>query len=236
MLSCRSESTEDSRQFTSARVRQSLSAIRVTSIVGEEFHGQLSLLPFVPYALCLSLRVSYRELRLNKAPLFTMRARRQLLANCTLLRQLGNIFESAMMMVELAEQVLAEMDKVCSSLAGIQQQDPSRLPSEENIGEEVDSAGHRLNPPRNAVSGVRQDYAANPNGNDYGGVIDVDTTATNFSFHYEPNTFDQSMFDGREDFDIFQHFDTDFDLETIDATLGNNINPSFAMNLLDFAS
>jgi hypothetical protein len=145
---------------------------------------------------------------------------------------LGNIFESAMMMVDLAEQVLAEMDKVCSSMAGIQQ---SRLPSEEHIDKEVGLSGLPQNSSGSAVPGGPLSYAANQNRTDSGGVADADTAIPNFSFHYEPNTFDQSIFEGMENFDIFQHFDPEFDLETIDATLGNNINPSFPMNLLDFA-
>src|SRR5947209_4918888 len=95
MLSCRSQSLQEPPRSSASYVRQSLSAARVTTIVGEEFHGQLSLLPIVPYAVSLSLRISYRDLRLSKAPIFRTRARRQLLANCAILRELGNIFWSA---------------------------------------------------------------------------------------------------------------------------------------------
>ncbi|KAK7715990.1 hypothetical protein SLS57_006741 [Botryosphaeria dothidea] len=59
-----------------AYVRQTLSAGRVAAIVCEDLDEHISLLPIVPYAVSLSLRVFYRDLRLSKATIFRISSRR----------------------------------------------------------------------------------------------------------------------------------------------------------------
>ena len=83
-------------------------------------------MPFAPYALSLSLRVFYRELRFSsKSPFTRNRARKQLLNVCRLLRELFNeTFPSAMKVAELAEQTVKEMEKVYNNI--IQQYSSSR--------------------------------------------------------------------------------------------------------------
>lgn len=82
----------------------------MTSIVGEEFHNELCPFPVIPYAVALSLRVSYQNLQLAKAEIFQKRARRQLASNCRLLRELGEVFYSASLMANLGEYLIEKGD------------------------------------------------------------------------------------------------------------------------------
>ncbi|GKT63272.1 fungal specific transcription [Colletotrichum tofieldiae] len=47
--------------------------------------------------------------------MLTARSRRQLQSTCKILRELGGMFRSALVMVDLAEQVIQEIDQVCSN-------------------------------------------------------------------------------------------------------------------------
>ena len=91
-------------------MRQSLSASRVTTIVGDEFHNELSLFPIIPYAVALSLRVSYHNLQQTKTSFFRERGRKQLMSNCRILQDLGGVFVSASVMAELGGHLLRELD------------------------------------------------------------------------------------------------------------------------------
>lgn len=112
ILSCHSTNLYGvSRPSSETNVRQSLSASRVTYIVGDEFHNQLSLFPIIPYAVALSLRVSWHSLQQSKAAIFQARARKQLVANCAILRELGEAFYSASLMADLGERLIKDLDK-----------------------------------------------------------------------------------------------------------------------------
>ncbi|KAI0838571.1 hypothetical protein F5Y06DRAFT_49681 [Hypoxylon sp. FL0890] len=96
--------------------RRSLAADRITSIVGQEFLGQLSYLPIIPYGVSLSLSVSYRKMRHSNIPMFRSRGKQAFIANTTLLKSLDDTFWTAKTMVAMAEQVLQEMDKAVASI------------------------------------------------------------------------------------------------------------------------
>jgi hypothetical protein len=125
MLSNRSTSGEITRPSTSAQLRQTLSASKIASMVAEDFHEKLSLLPVVPYSLSLALRVFYREFLSTKVPFFRTRVREQLRITCDLLKDLGEIFGAAANIADLAESTLSEVDKVYTSIS--QQQHHNRL-------------------------------------------------------------------------------------------------------------
>jgi hypothetical protein len=237
MLSCRSQSLQESSPSSASFVRQSLSAAKVTSIVGDEYHNQLSLLPMVPYAVSLSLRVCYRDLRLSKAPMLRTRARKQLLRNCTILRELGEIFWSAVVMVELAEKTICEMDKVYSTIASAQQRqtaneatvttrtDEEAVPNVENS-----DATDQINPWKQPSDG------RDINEPNAGPETDFSGTQNVLAQDYDFSTFGAEIFDNLPYLDVFEHFDPNFGLGAIDAILGDNINPSFPVSLVDFAS
>ncbi|KAI0379522.1 hypothetical protein F5Y04DRAFT_130331 [Hypomontagnella monticulosa] len=96
--------------------RRSLAADRITSIVKQEFHGQLSYLPIIPYGVSLSLSVSYRKMRHSNIPMFRNRGKLAFIANKSLLKSMDDTFWTAKTMVAMAEQVLQEMDKAVASI------------------------------------------------------------------------------------------------------------------------
>ena len=78
--------------------------------MGDEFNGQLTVLPVIPYAVGLSLRVSWNIMRRSTTLLFKTRARKQVLDNCVILRSLGGVYSSASLMAGLAEHLVYEQD------------------------------------------------------------------------------------------------------------------------------
>jgi hypothetical protein len=117
ILSCHPISDGSDRQMLSSRrTRQIWSAERATALVGREFRDQLVPLPFIPYAVSLSLSVSYRELRRSKIPTHRARARSEMEVNCRVLEELGEISGSAAIMAEMGSITLKELDRVCTSV------------------------------------------------------------------------------------------------------------------------
>ncbi|KAL0936251.1 fungal specific transcription factor [Colletotrichum truncatum] len=204
MLSCRIPvGPSQSEQASLAYTRQSLSAIKVTTVV-EDFGTSLSYMTFVPYAVSLSLRVAYRELRSSKVPMLTARSRRQLQATCRILRDLGGMFRSALVMVDLAEQVLQEMDQVCSNAA--------------NKSDEQGTSNST-----NAVNTPHQENAPAQSGPDMAsslGVTDLSEPQGDLA-----GVFDSSFYEGPAGLDVFEFFDPRFDLNAIDAILGGDAPP-----------
>ncbi|KAK2772529.1 hypothetical protein FQN52_004908 [Onygenales sp. PD_12] len=218
MLSYRSQSLKEPAQSSISYLRQCLSATRVISLVGEEFHDQLCLLPIVPYAISLALRIYYRDLRLSKAPLFRARSRRQLLIACGILRDLGEFYSSALLLVQLAEQTVHEMDKICTSMSSTGQHElvNDRVASHESTGNIPPSISTTL--PNVGNRGVEVQ----------GDNVHEDHVQSDSNI----SAFDPLLFDNMPaDIDIFAHFDPNFNLNAIDAALGDNINPSFPMDL-----
>ncbi|KAF9876690.1 fungal specific transcription factor [Colletotrichum karsti] len=204
ILSCRIPvGPSASEQASLAYTRQSLSAIKVTTII-EDFGASLSHMTFVPYAVSLSLRVAYRELRSSKVPMLTARSRRQLQATCRILRNLGGMFRSALVMVDLAEQVLQEMDQVCAA----------NKPDENGTNSSTNAA----NTPgqENALVQAGPEAEGNPDGNTF-----VAQQAELI------NAFDPAFYDGPAGLDVFEYFHPSFDLNAIDAILGGDAPPEF---------
>ena len=117
ILSCRSSSCDVRLSSSAAQVRQNLSATRLTAMHGDEFRNQVVLLPFVPYAISLSLSVAYREMRRSKVPMYRARAQNDVKANCRSLDQLGEIFWTARIMAQMGNATLRELDRVRSNVS-----------------------------------------------------------------------------------------------------------------------
>ncbi|KAI1073579.1 hypothetical protein F5B20DRAFT_587117 [Whalleya microplaca] len=111
------DGTSTSLPVPATNSRRSLAADRITSIVGNEFLGQLSYMPIIPYGVSLSLSVSYRKMRHSNVPMFRSRGKQAFRANASLLKSLDDTFWTVKTMVAMAEQVLQEMDKAVASLA-----------------------------------------------------------------------------------------------------------------------
>lgn len=77
---------------------------------------RITVVPFVPYALALSLSVSYRKMRYSKIPLYRLRGKTRFKEVVALLRKLGDTFTCARVNAGLGEAILQEMDKTAKGL------------------------------------------------------------------------------------------------------------------------
>lgn len=84
--------------------------MRIHSIVASECAGSLPPLPIVPYAIALSMGVSYRQLRSSKLITHFDRAKASLEACCTLLEDLSPQWYSAEAMARLGQKALQQID------------------------------------------------------------------------------------------------------------------------------
>lgn len=197
MLSCRTASSVEAA--STFKDREIMSASSVTSIIGTELHDQISYLPFVPYALSLSLKIYYKELRFNTKTSFTRnRVRKQLLNACTLLRDgFQRTFPAATKVADLAEQTVKEMDKLFANMLQ-HQTGPHSNSARSNEDIQIVST--------DGVHAVTEQS-----------LVDLDLSS-----------FDSDTFQGMPDLDIFQYFGSDFQLEEIDAALVHNTGLFYA--------
>ncbi|KAJ5150955.1 uncharacterized protein N7482_010207 [Penicillium canariense] len=110
ILSCRYKLTETLDSTKVSSIRQGLAAVRIHSIVGTECAGSLPPLPIVPYAISLSMGVSYRQLRSSKLITHFDRAKASLEASCALLEGLGAEWYSAEAMARLGRKALQQIE------------------------------------------------------------------------------------------------------------------------------
>lgn len=101
--------------------RRSLSADRIVDAVSFAMSfpmspDRITIVPFVPYALALSLSVSYRKMRYSKIPLYRLRGRIRFKEIVAILKKLGEIFTCARINAGLGEAILQEMDKTAKEL------------------------------------------------------------------------------------------------------------------------
>jgi hypothetical protein len=200
---------------SAAYFRQTLSASRVTSIVGHEFRDQLSFFPFVPYAVSLSLSVVYREMRQSKVPMYRTRAQVSTLENCKVLDGLKDIFWTAAVMADMAHATLTELNRVHSMIFDMQHQ----------IGEQSTCSG-----PWAADSSTADPRQENTNQHSsakdgyLGAAFAAPCTTLDDGWIIQDKTLLSSG--ESTDKDLFDLFDTDFDLENIDACLVDNLDLS----------
>ncbi|RDW91650.1 hypothetical protein BP5796_02815 [Coleophoma crateriformis] len=206
ILSCRCKGWETPQSSSASLLRQTLSTLRLTAATSRESREQLSLFPFVPYAVSLGLSISYRELRRNKIPLYRARARAQFQANCDILSDLKDIFWSASTMADMGKKVLKEIDRVVSTVATSDRgsHGDGTLPRDTGAShaESMDHVSQTNFPPRN------------------------DSFFPERTEAFEE--FDASHFDSMQNIDVFGLFDPGFDLQEIDACLEGNLDPYMA--------
>lgn len=110
ILSCRPKLTDRSDGLEPLYVRQGLAAVRIYSIISSECSQGLPPLPIVPYALSLSMGVSYQHFRSSKLITHFDRAKTSLEACCTLLEVLGVYWYSAEAMARLGRKALHHIE------------------------------------------------------------------------------------------------------------------------------
>ncbi|KAJ9649482.1 hypothetical protein H2199_000257 [Coniosporium tulheliwenetii] len=111
MASCNYRSIHDPVRSTPSYIRQSLSAVRVISILSSESPEYLPPLPIIPYALSLAMSVAYRQFRQSKLQVHKNRAKEDLNTCCVLLNRLRTAWWSAGAMADLGTAALAKADK-----------------------------------------------------------------------------------------------------------------------------
>ncbi|KAJ5121206.1 Uracil-DNA glycosylase [Penicillium bovifimosum] len=109
ILSCRSRHTEDIDSTRLSSVRQGLAAIRIHALVASECTEDLPPLPIVPYAITLSMGVSYRQLRSSRLITHINRAKASLEACRSLLENLSPYWYSAEGMARLGQRALDQI-------------------------------------------------------------------------------------------------------------------------------
>ena len=110
ILSSRPKLSERTDRLEPSSVRQGLAAVRICSIVASECSQGLPPLPIVPYALSLSMGVSYQQLRSSKLVTHFDRAKNSLEACCSLLEGLGVYWYSAEAMARLGRKALHHIE------------------------------------------------------------------------------------------------------------------------------
>lgn len=184
--------------------RRSLAADRITSIISEEFAGQLSYMPFIPYGVSLSLSVSYRKMRHSKVPMFRNRGKKAFRKNILLLKSMDDMFWKSKTMVAMAEQVLNEMDKAVASLA-----------QENGLTD--------LSKKADSVSQSERSQAQ-----------PEEVRALDFTHNVAEASSEWSLFNAVPDLDLFGHFDPTFDLGAVDAALEGNFDFGTSTNWFDW--
>lgn len=245
ILSCRypDGSKESAMPAPATNSRRSLSADRITSIVGDEFRGGLAYLPFVPYAVSLSLSVAYRKMRFSSVPMFRDRGRRAFRENAVMLRSLGDAFWTAKALAGMAEKTLREMDKATASLIegenGVAS--PSGHPpvSIANLGGATTTTGSAVQLPSGIVGSVGGEGGL-------GGISIGDARTAAAQVHHNNNNNNLGGGDGNgngsgssssmvdvRDIDVFGHLDPTFDIGAVDAVLDGNLDFGTSSNWFD---
>jgi hypothetical protein len=105
-------------------LRQSLSTSILSSTVIRELRDQLTLFPFIPYAMSLAMSIVYREMRHSRLPLHRARSRAQFQTLCDTLSDLSGIFWSASTTSDMGKKLLKEMDRVVSAVSASEARRP----------------------------------------------------------------------------------------------------------------
>ncbi|KAL4998102.1 hypothetical protein BDV10DRAFT_76269 [Aspergillus recurvatus] len=109
ILSCRYRSSQRFSGSRPSHTRQGLAAVRINSLVGSECAQGMPPLPVIPYAVSLSMGVSYQELRSSKLITHFNRARASLETCCSILEELVS-WCSAEAMARLGRKALRQID------------------------------------------------------------------------------------------------------------------------------
>jgi len=150
------------------------------------------------------------------------------IASCSLLRELGDVFGSAVIIANLAEQTIREMDRVCSLMSNTQRREG---PNEPNVNGNFNCNASNVDATNNIDlwQPISTSDALDSNAQSI-----MNASPSLSGLDYDLSTFDPSALD-MPDMDVFEHFGSDFNLEAVDAALGDNLY-SFPMDFTNFAS
>jgi hypothetical protein len=205
--------------------------MRIRSIVGVEFHQQLSLLPFIPYGLSLSMSVAYRQLRQSRLAMHRKRARTDFETSCTLLKELGMLFWSAEAVARLGQRTLQEVDRATSKAENRHRKrsrnhsHPSQtgLPTESplNGAEERNTQKLRRIDIPEGSSDTQTEQAR---------LVSAHETDSRYQTNSDNSLFSPvptSSVAGTSDMNIFSQWGATFNFEDMDAIFGGQLDLSF---------
>ena len=118
MLSHKAGPITDPVRSTPSYVRQSLSAVRVISILSNECPENLASIAVVPYALSTAMTVAYRQMRQSKLQTHKNRAKQDIKTCVSLLERVRKSRWSAGAMADLGKAVLAKIDREAKGKSG----------------------------------------------------------------------------------------------------------------------
>ncbi|KAL6235406.1 hypothetical protein BDW75DRAFT_209761 [Aspergillus navahoensis] len=216
ILSCRHRSFQHPSGSRPSHIRQGLAAVRINSLVASECAQGMPPLPIIPYAVSLSMGISYQELRSSKLITHFNRARASLETCCGILEELVP-WCSAEAMARLGRKALRQIDGIsfgnnmllatvnsgCRSLnrntasaadlgiSGNSTPPPSysfdiHHPSSDNLPAVVDPEQHVIPP------NEQQDYLQDPTSSD--GFADIDMLFDDFLDLSLPTNFWDPIF------------------------------------------
>lgn len=115
------ETAEGHLPHPNINARRSLSADRIVDAVAASLAQPSSpdgicVLPFVAYAVALSLSVAYQKMRYSRISMYRLRARNRFEEIVALLQRVGSIYTSARVNAALGVAILREMDKTAKQL------------------------------------------------------------------------------------------------------------------------
>lgn len=186
----------------SANARRSLAAERIACAVPRD---HLSPVPFVPYAVSLTLSVEYRKMRYSRLPMYRARALNSFKRNCELLREFGAFFWSASVVAGLGERVLKEMERAV--LIATKEASPSPPDAES----------------RPLLAGQENDTATRPETTHNHSTAIHSTPGVN-------NAVDFMLFDEMSGQDVFRHIDPSFNLDAVEEALEANLDLGMPLN------
>lgn len=175
ILSCRRKLTESLDGTKVSSIRQGLAAVRIQSIVASECAGNLPPLPIVPYAIALSMGVSYRQLRSSKLITHFDRAKASLEACCSLLENLSPQWYSAEAMARLGRKALQQIDHEHLTQPAVGTAPTGSVPAESANANERPTQGDPEAMP--SVAAVRDISTGSP----LPSMADLDTTMHGFA-------------------------------------------------------
>lgn len=228
MLSHRCNSLQHPDRSSVSYLRANLSVARLTTIMRTNFGSSLSSFPFIPYALSLALRVSYRELRFSRVPLHRSMARDQLLGICGLLEPFAEIYGFVRRLVALAVKTVEEMDRVAASV--LQARHDGREGSAQTMGPSQDGeihSGSTSHRPVASRSGLPPpDMQAEVSESHHASSAAAERFHTLQIPRYDAAQYTAKSFDSVYQIpnmpDLFEHFDPGFNLDAVDFALVQN--------------
>ncbi|KAK3939215.1 hypothetical protein QBC46DRAFT_438400, partial [Diplogelasinospora grovesii] len=230
--------------------RRSWSADRILELIRDR---SPEILPFVPYALSLSLSVAYRKWRFSRVPMFRARGRATFQEILSILNSFGQLWTSARINSGLAKMVLTQLKKAEDHVKSRKGEEPD-APERPGRDHTNDSTSQRSTTESEPWMGDRGrgQGTASPDNTTLQSISDSSVDAAALTrqtgqqpprittgagiappLSYGPSVLDDAS---ASDFDLFQFCDQDFPLFAFDESFSSNLDPGCTLSWSDFCN